>query len=317
MQSIVILGTGGTIAGASARSDDSVGYRAGALGVQALIDAVPPLAGRRLEAEEVARIDSKDMDAATWQHLARRAAHHLARDDVAGVVVTHGTDTLEETAWFLHRVLAPSRPLVLTAAMRPASALSPDGPRNLFDAVTVAAEPGAHGVLAVLDGDVHGAAGLRKRHTRRTDAFRGGDAGPLAGVADGVVRRWRDWPAGEALGLDTIAAAPADWPWVAMVANHAGADGREVRALRAAGVRGLVVAGTGNATLSAPLAGALREARDAGVAIVVGSRCADGEAYVVEPGSDVAAADAPFASAGERSPWQARVDLLLDLLAQP
>jgi L-asparaginase len=189
MQNIVILGTGGTIAGQAARADDSVGYRAGTLGVQALIDAVPPLRGWPLETEQVASLDSKDMDAATWQRLAQRAAHHLARPEVRGVVVTHGTDTLEETAWFLHRVLAPARPLVLTAAMRPASALSADGPQNLLDAVILAAEAGAAGVMAVLAGEVQGAAELRKRHTLRQEAFRGGDAGPLALVADGRVQQ--------------------------------------------------------------------------------------------------------------------------------
>jgi L-asparaginase len=308
MQSIVILGTGGTIAGQAARADDSVGYRSGALGVQALIDAVPPLSAWPLEAEQLASLDSKDMDPATWQRLATRAAHHLARSDVAGVVITHGTDTLEETAWLLHRVLAPAKPLVLTAAMRPATALSADGPRNLFDAVTVAAEPGAAGVLAVLAGDVIGAADLRKRHTARPEAFRGGDAGPVAAVIDGRVRRWRDWPHGEPLGLDRIARDPAAWPWVAVLANHGGADGREVQALLDAGVRGLVVAGTGNGTLSAPLERALLAAARAGVPVRRCSRCADG-AVVDPPG-------AALPSAGDRSPWQARIDLLLELLAQ-
>lgn len=194
---IVILGTGGTIAGQAARADDAVGYTAGALGVQVLIDAVPPLQAVDLEAEQVAQLDSKDMDAATWQRLAQRAAHHLARPEVQGVVVTHGTDTLEETAWFLHRVLAPAKPLVLTAAMRPASALSADGPLNLLDAVTVARHPGAAGVLAVLAGRVQAAADLRKRHATRLDAFAGGDVGPVALVEDGRLRVLRAWPRGE------------------------------------------------------------------------------------------------------------------------
>jgi L-asparaginase len=306
---IVILGTGGTIAGHAARADDAVGYRAGAIGVQALIDAVPPLQGVDLEAEQLAQIDSKDMDAATWQRLAQRAAHHLARPEVQGVVVTHGTDTLEETAWFLHRVLAPAKPLVLSAAMRPASALSADGPQNLLDAVTVARHPGARGVVAVMAGRVHAAGDLRKRHATRLDAFVGGDTGPLALLEDGRVRLLRPWPAGEPLGLKAIARDPAAWPWVAVLANHAGADGREVRALLNAGVRGLVVAGTGNGSLSAPLEAALLEAqRDAGVPVARCSRCADG-AVIDPPG-------AALPSAGERSPWQARVDLLLDLLAQ-
>ncbi|MCP5287147.1 MAG: asparaginase [Burkholderiaceae bacterium] len=307
---IVILGTGGTIAGQAARADDAVGYTAGAIGVQTLIDAVPPLRAVELEAEQVAQLDSKDMDAATWQRLAQRAAHHLARPEVQGLVVTHGTDTLEETAWFLHRVLAPAKPVVLTAAMRPATALSADGPQNLLDAVTVARHPGAAGVVAVLAGRVHAAADLRKRHATRLDAFSGGDAGPVALVEDGRLRVLRAWPSGQALGLPAIARDPAAWPWVTVLANHAGANGREVRALLDAGVRGMVVAGTGNGSLSAPLEAALvAAARDAGVPVLRCSRCADGS--VIDP------PDAALPSAGDRSPWQARVDLLLDLLAQP
>ena len=183
-------------------------------------------------------VDSKDMDHAIWQRLAQRAAHHLARPDVAGVVVTHGTDTLEETAWFLHRVLAPAKPLVLTAAMRPATALGADGPQNLLDAVRVAREPGAHGAVVVLAGSVHGAPDVRKVHPYRTDAFDSGDAGALARVEEGRLRVLRAWPAGEALGLGAIAADAAGWPWVAVVPSHAGARGEAVDALVAAGVRG-------------------------------------------------------------------------------
>ncbi|HEX7689046.1 MAG TPA: asparaginase, partial [Burkholderiaceae bacterium] len=175
---VVILATGGTIAGSAATATDTTGYRAGALGVEALIAAVPALAAHRLESEAVAAIDSKDMDIETWQRLAARVAHHLARPEVAGVVVTHGTDTLEETAYFLHRVLAPAKPVVLTAAMRPASALSPDGPANLLDAVYVAGTPGARGVCLAFGGAVWHPVGLRKVHTLRTAAFDAGDAGP-------------------------------------------------------------------------------------------------------------------------------------------
>ena len=128
LQRIVILGTGGTIAGQSAARTDNVGYRAGELGVAQLVAAIPALAGWPLEAEQVAQLDSKDMSHAIWRALAERVAAHLARPDVAGLVITHGTDTLEETAWLLHRVLAPTKPVVLTAAMRPASALQADGP---------------------------------------------------------------------------------------------------------------------------------------------------------------------------------------------
>ena len=127
----VILGTGGTIAGRSQAASDNVGYRAGEVSVADLLAAVPALAGHALEARQLAQVDSKDMDHGLWQGLAQAVAEALAREDVQGVVITHGTDTLEETAWFLHRVLAPTKSVVLTAAMRPASALMPDGPQNL------------------------------------------------------------------------------------------------------------------------------------------------------------------------------------------
>ncbi len=310
---VVVLGTGGTIAGRAARASDNVGYRAGEVEVSALLAAVPALAERALEAEQVAQLDSKDMDAATWHALARRAAFHLARDEVAGVVVTHGTDTLEETAWFLHRVLAPAhKPLVLTAAMRPATSLQADGPQNLLDAVNVAFAEQARGVVIVFGGAVHGAADLRKVHTTRLDAFTSGDAGPIARIEDGRLRRLRDWPGGQALGLGRVGADPASWPWIAVLANHQGNDGREVRALQAAGVQGIVVAGTGNGSLSEALANALVEAEAGGVPVLRASRCALGT--VIDPSQ----ANTPnrLRSAGTLSPWQARIELLLDALGR-
>lgn len=299
---VVVLGTGGTIAGRAASASDSVGYRAGEVGVDALIAAVPALAAWPIEAEQVAQLDSKDMDHRTWQRLAVRCAHHLVRDEVAGLVVTHGTDTLEETAWWLHRLLAPAdKPLVLTAAMRPATSLQADGPQNLLDAVTVAATPGARGVVAVLAGAVHGAADLRKWHTHRLDAFTSGDAGVLARVEQGRLRTFRDWPRGPALGVQAIAADPDSWPWVAVLPHHAGQDRRAVAALVDAGVRGLVVAGTGNGTVGAELALALDAADRAGVRVLRLSRCASGAVIGA-------------AETDPRSPWQARIDLLLELL---
>ena len=306
---VVILATGGTIAGTASTATDTTGYRAGALGVDALIAGVPALADHRLEAESVAAIDSKDMDAATWQRLAERVAHHVARPEVAGVVITHGTDTLEETAYFLHRVLAPAKPVVLTAAMRPASSLSADGPANLLDAVTVAGMAGARGVSVVFAGAAWGAIGLRKIHTLQTSAFAGSDCGPIARLEGGVIRTFRPWPeAARALGLARIAAAPDTWPRVEIVMNHAGADGRMVDAAVAAGASGLVVAGTGFGTVSARLEAALVRAREAGVRVARASRCAFGP--VLPRGA------ADHEAAGELSAMQARVELQLALLAQ-
>lgn len=301
-ETVVILGTGGTIAG----SGDDVGYTAGQISVQQLVAAVPALKAVPLEAEQVAQVDSKDMTHAIWQALARRLAHHLARPEVAGVVVTHGTDTLEETAWFLHRVLAPAKPVVLTAAMRPATSLQSDGPQNLLDAVTLASLPGAIGVVAVLNGRVHGPVEVRKALPFALDAFSSGEAGPLALIQEGRVRPLRPWPAGGALGLPAIAADAEHWPRVDIVVSHAGADGVVVDALVAAGARGLVIEGTGNGTVHASLLAAVERALQAGLPVLRASRCA-GAAVVGSP-------EGALPSAGELSPAKARVELLLRLL---
>ncbi len=222
---LVVLATGGTIAGRADSAQDNVGYRSAQLGVADLLQAVPGAGALAVEGEQVAQLDSKDMDAATWQRLARRVAHHLARPEVRGLVITHGTDTLEETAWLLQRVLAPHKPVVLTAAMRPATSLQADGPQNLADALVVAAADGAAGVLAVLAGRVLAAGDVRKVHSWRLDAFDAGDAGPVAAIEQGRLRLWRPWPAGQALGLARVDGDPSAWPWVEIVTSHAGASG--------------------------------------------------------------------------------------------
>jgi L-asparaginase len=303
---VVILATGGTIAGTASSASDSVGYTAAQLGVDDLVAAVPALAGRALETEQVAQVDSKDMTHAIWRQLAGRVAAHLARAEVAGVVVTHGTDTLEETAYLLQRVLAPAKPVVLTAAMRPATALQADGPQNLLDAVRLATEPGAFGVVAIVAGTVHGAYDLRKTHTLRLDAFGSGDAGPLGCIDAGRLRRLRDWPAGTALGLGVLDAEP--WPRVEIVTSHGGADGRIVDALCAqGGVDGIVVAGTGHATLHEQLEAALQRAQAAGVAVRRATR--------VGAGPLIARRGATWPVSPAATPPQARIELMLELLA--
>lgn len=303
---IVILGTGGTIAGTAASATDNVGYSAAQRPVGDLVAAVPPLTGLPLELEDVAQIDSKDMDHATWQRLAQRVAHHLARSEVQGIVVTHGTDTAEETAWFLQRVLAPAKPVVLAVAMRPGTSLAPDGPQNLLDATVVAREPGASGVMVVAAGTVHGAHDVRKVHTYRVDAFSSGDAGPIGRVEEGRMRRHRTWPLCPALGIERLARGPAFWPRVEVLVSHAGANGRFVEALVDSGVRGIVVACTGNGTLHRELEEALKRASTAGVAVWRSTRC--GQGVVIDSGREV------LPSAAGLSPWQARVELMLSLM---
>jgi len=291
-KNVVVLGTGGTIAGTASSVSDNIGYTAAQVAVEQLVAAVPGLTdvlqGHALHSEQVAQVDSKDMRFDIWRTLARRVAHHLAQPQVAGVVITHGTDTLEETAYFLHAMLPAelvnAKPVVLTCAMRPASSLNPDGPQNLKDAVAVALSAGAHGVVVVCAGTVHGALEVQKTHTYRLDAFSSGDAGPLAYVEEGSVRLLKNWPlAGKKQGqvaLEKIADDNA-WPRVEVVMSYAAASGAVVDALLqplpgVAPVRGLVVAGTGNGTIHVDLEAALRRAVQASVRVLRCTRCATG-----------------------------------------
>lgn len=305
---IVVLGTGGTIAGTASAAQDNIGYTAAQVGITELLGSIGALEGLALVAEQVAQIDSKDMGFDTWSQLALRCRYWLAQADVAGIVITHGTDTLEETAFFLHAVLAPAKPVVLTCAMRPATAVAPDGPQNVIDAVAVARTAGARGVVVVCAGTIHGAADVAKQHTYRLDTFSSGDAGPVGYVEEGRLCLSRNWPeAGPGLAVRTLQAmgVAGRWPRVEIVVSHAGANGRVVDALLAQGVKGLVVAATGNGTLHHELEAALIKAQAAGVKVMRATRCAEGR--VIERAGDA------LAAAGSLSLVKARIALMLEL----
>ncbi len=308
VEKIVVLGTGGTIAGTAASSSDHTGYTAAQIGIASLLEGVPGIAevlqGRELVSYQVAQLDSKDMDFGTMLLIAQQCVHHLTQPSVKGIVITHGTDTLEETAYFLHRVIPSElqiKPIVLTCAMRPATSSEADGPRNLRDAVCVATDAHAHGVLAVCAGDVHHALSVQKIHTYALNAFSSGDAalGERGLVAQVVNDRvlWRSNSetflkqkvhlAGTDIAqsaIDLIVNTSPEavaWPRVEIVLNHAHADGRIVGALLVAStpqdpLRGIVVAGTGNATVSQSLQTALEVAAVQGVQVIITSRCAWG-----------------------------------------
>lgn len=314
---IVVLGMGGTIAGLAANAADSRNYVAAQKPVGDLLAGLPAPAGHELLSEQVAQIDSKDMDLVVWQQLLRRCVHWLAQADVRGLVITHGTDTLEETAFLLQTLLAPRKPVVLTCAMRPANAADADGPQNLRDALTVAATADAQGVLAVCAGRVLGAQDVQKVHSSRLDAFSSGEAGDIGRVHQGRVDRQRDWPAPNASQtalLDALLAAPA-LPRVEILLSHAAACGATVDALAdpavavrhgAPPVRGLVLAGTGGGSVHHKLVAALRRAQAAGVRVLRSTRCADGFLQP-RPGDE-------FPVAAGLSPVKARLALMLELL---
>lgn len=312
---VIVLGMGGTIAGRSALALDNVGYRAGELGVRNLLEALP--AASRwgpVDTEQVAQLNSKDMSFAALTALAERIAYFVDRSDVQGVVVTHGTDTLEEAAFFLDLVCAAHKPVVLTCAMRPATALASDGPQNLMDALAVAWDVQASGVLVVCAGRVHDARGVQKIHPYQSDAFSSGEAGPVALVEEGRVRSLRPWPgrpAAENTVTETIAALKQlkAWPLVDIVMNYVGASGWVVDALVERGVQGLVVAGTGNGTVHHELEAALQRAHDMGVAVLRASRCSNGR--VIPTSADV------FEDSDGLSPAKARIAMVLNLALAP
>ncbi|MDR5750557.1 MULTISPECIES: asparaginase [unclassified Caballeronia] len=310
---IAVLATGGTIAGQAGDASKTAGYKAGVVGVDKLLEAVPALSQvARIHAEQVASIDSKDMSIALWVTLAARINELLATDDFDGVVITHGTDTLEETAYLLHLTVKSDKPVVLTAAMRPSSALSADGPLNLLNAVTVAAHASAakQGVLVAFNNQIHCARDVTKTSTYAVDAFRSSEIGALGWVQDGRVEFQR-----KALRRHTSHSqfdANDALPAVEIVASYAGASRAAIDALVATGVKGLVIAGTGNGSVHASLQQALADATKQGVAVVRSSRVGSGHVMRNGAASDDALGSV---SAGTLNPYKARVLLMLALAA--
>ncbi len=324
LKKMVFLGTGGTIAGTAALASDNVGYTAAQVGVGHLLDAIPNLQQAMGDlvfiSEQVVQVDSKDMGWPQWSALFARVHHHLSQPEVASIVITHGTDTLEETAFFLSRVLPQKllteKAVVLTCAMRPASSLAPDGPQNVLDAVAVAQSAFARGVTVVCAGTVHSARDVQKVHPYRLNAFDSRDAGPLAYVEEGRVRWLHACPVADtgdqAFPVESL--SPEAWPRVEIIVSYAGATGDSVRALCAKpvdpvhAVRGIVVAGTGNGTIHHDLELALREVQIQGVRVLRSTRCAYGSIV----GSDAAV---DFTDSHGLSPFKARIALMLELMA--
>jgi L-asparaginase len=291
---IVVLATGGTIAGLASHSAKPQDYKAGQVGVADLLQGVAH-DGLELLTEQVAQIDSKDMSFLVWQSLLARVAHWVHQDDVQGVVITHGTDTIEETAYFLQTVLQPTKPVAMTCAMLPANAPDSDGPGNLKDALAWVQQPIALGVSVVCAGQVHAGQAVQKNHSHQRNPFTS-----QAGVTHPV-----------ALHVPSVAQVLActRWPRVELVFNHTGADGRLVHALMVHDApQGWVVAGSGNGTLHHDLEAALLDAQKQGAQVLRASRCAQGGVQSRE--ADV------LPHAGRLTAVQARVALLLHLVAQ-
>jgi L-asparaginase len=310
---VSVLATGGTVA---SRADGSGGATAQDAGADLV--ARLDLSGVDVRVRDVVRVGSYRMTLERVHALTRAVAGELGDPDVAGVVVTHGTDTTEETAFFLDLFHDDPRPVVLTGAQRPADAPDSDGPRNVADAIRVAADPGARGlgVLIAFGGQLFPARGTRKSATLAADAFTnpyGGALGWVHGTEIGVVTQPRRGRALDLAALD-LAAFAATGVRVDVVACHPDADGTALRAFAGAGARGLVLEATGAGNANPEVCAAVGELTAAGVVVVTSTRVASGPVaalYGDGGGVDLLAAGA--VPSGLLRPSQARM-LLAALL---
>jgi L-asparaginase len=315
LPTVYVLATGGTIAGA-AGSNVQAGYTSGQVGVEQLIAAVPEAKKiATLKGEQISNIGSQDMNDEVWLKLANRVNAIVAMPDVAGVVITHGTDTIEETAYFLDLVVKSRKPVVLTAAMRPATALSADGPLNFYNAVAVAANKNAagRGVLVVINDWIHDAESLTKTSTTAVQTFMSPLEGLIGTVAYGKAEFNRG-PIGKntttsEFSLQGVTALPR----VDIIMAHENMDGALINAAAAAGAKGIVIAGVGNGNLTKPAVDALAAQAKKGVVCVRASRVVTGRV-----GRNVELEDDKlgFVASLDKNPQKARVLLRLALLKQ-
>jgi L-asparaginase len=309
---IKVLATGGTIAGAQA-DVKAAGYTAGTFRVEDLINAVPQLKTLAdLSGEQVANIGSQTMTNDVWLTLAHRANALLAQTDVDGIVVTHGTDTMEETAYFLNLVLKSDKPVVMVGSMRPATAISADGPMNLYNAVAVAAQPGARGrgVLVVLNDEIHCAREIEKRNSTQLDTFASPNRGRAGVVNNGTAYFFSPPEPAHTAATEFSLGAAADLPRVEIVYSCANLGRDVIDFLVAQGARGIVLAGVGDGNTTDAAVAGLRDAAKKGVAVVRSTRTGSG---IVARNMEVNDDALGFIAAGELNPQKARVLLMLGL----
>lgn len=309
---LLLLATGGTIAGRSANSTSLNAYTAGAMTGSELLQELPQLQEvAQIQLEQLTNLDSADLQFQHWIQLVKRIRECFAvSPELAGVVITHGTNTMEETAWLLELLIDDPRPVVLVGAMRPATALSADGPLNLFQAVQVAGSSQArgHGVLVVMDGQIHGARAVTKVATQGVGAFQSPDFGPLGWVDDSGVHL--PVATGSRSVPFATLALPLQWPEVAILYGCVDPSLAMVSALFNAGVKGLVWTGTGAGQLSAGERDAIKTWPGVLPLMLRSSRCGIGPVHPSELQDELG-----LLPAGTLNPQKARILLLLVLIA--
>ena len=313
LPNIVILATGGTIAGAAATGTQA-GYTSGAVTIDSMIAAVPGIKDlANIKGEQIANVGSQDMSFNIMLTLAKRINELLAKPDVDGIVVTHGTDTMEETAFFLNLVVKSDKPVVLVGSMRPSTAVSADGPLNLYDGVAVAADPNAkgRGVLVVMNDWIHGAHSLTKTSTTAVQTF----MSPLRGLVGVSTYGKNDYynnpewkhTTGSEFDVTTVTKLPR----VDIIFACADMSPDLIDAAVANGAAGIVIAGVGNGNMNKASLQAAERAAKKGVVVVRSSRVPTG---TVGRNVEVNDDQLGFVASDELNPQKARILLMLALL---
>lgn len=323
---VYILATGGTIAGAGG-SATKTQYSAGQVAIGTLLDAVPAIKDvADVEGEQVVNIGSQDMSDDVWLVLAKRVEELLSRGDVNGVVITHGTDTMEETAFFLSLTVKSDKPVVLVGAMRPSTAISADGPANLYNAVVTAASPASknRGVLVCMNGKVYGAADVTKTNTTSVETFQSPNSGALGYIHNGEVFYYHAPSCGNDCtdyvhkgSLSNESRIPYfnveglySLPKVGIAYGYSNVQGDVVEMMIEKGYKGIVYAGVGNGNIHKNVFPLLEKARKDGIVVVRSSRVPTGATTL---DAEVDDNKYQFVASWGLNPQKARILLMLAL----
>ncbi|WP_346345297.1 type II asparaginase [Campylobacter jejuni] len=308
---IAILGTGGTIAGFIDSTIATTGYAAGAIDIDVLIKAVPQIRDLAdISWEQIANIDSSNMCDEIWLRLAKKIAKLFA-EGIDGVVITHGTDTMEETAYFLNLTIKSDKPVVLVGAMRPSTAISADGPKNLYNAVALVANKEAKnkGVMVAINDKILSARGVVKTHSLNVDAFSSPDFGDLGYIVDGKVFFYNNVTKAHTKNAPFDVSKLTSLPKVDILYSYSNdGSGVAAKALFEHGTKGIVVAGSGAGSIHKNQKDALKELLKKGLKVVVSSRVVAGCVAVSDSDEKLG-----FISAEDLNPQKARVLLILAL----
>ncbi|ELV0376830.1 type II asparaginase, partial [Campylobacter upsaliensis] len=306
---VAILATGGTIAGSIDSAVATTGYTAGVVGVDVLIKAVPEIQNlAKIEGQQIANIDSSNMRDEIWLKLAQEI-NKLFASGVDGVVITHGTDTMEETAYFLNLTIKSDKPVVLVGAMRPSTAISADGPKNLYNAVALAADKNAKGVMVAMNDKIQSARGVVKTHTLNVDAFSSPDFGDMGYIVDGKVYFYNNVAKAHTKKTPFDVKNLKELPKVDILYSYSNdGSGVAAKALFENGTKGIVVAGSGAGSIHEAQKEVLKELLTKGLKVAVSSRVVAGRVAVSEADKKLG-----FISAEDLNPQKARVLLMLAL----